>query len=194
MTQTNILNKTISITAALATVLWPFLVWIGIELGVLYYVLPVLILVFILRLSASARQKTPLRRVTLGVALIAVILFASSMFFEEFGLLLYYPVLVSAVLLAYFFLSLFAGQSAVEMIARLQDPDLDSHGVAYTRGVTKLWCWFFLANGAFALYTCLSGSMALWVVYNGVVSYILIGLLMGAEYVYRRRILRKIYG
>lgn len=97
-----------------------------------------------------------------------------------------YPVLVNGVLLVVFSLSLVHGPSVAERIARLQEPDLDARGQAYTRGVTQVWCGFFLFNGGLALATALWASEEVWALYNGLIAYFLIGTLMGGEWLLRR--------
>src|SRR6218665_1919250 len=99
-----------------------------------------------------------------------------------------YPVLVNTVLLIVFAASLRHPPSMVERLARLREPDLDAQGVAYTRRVTQVWCGFFVLNGGIALATCLRGSDAAWALYNGLIAYGLIGLLMGGEWLVRRRV------
>jgi len=99
-----------------------------------------------------------------------------------------YPVLVNAVLLIVFAASLAHPPSMVERLARLREPDLDAHGVAYTRRVTQVWCGFFVLNGSIALATCLWGSDKTWALYNGLIAYGLMGLLMGGEWLVRRRV------
>ncbi|MNJ71634.1 hypothetical protein D3C77_682010 [compost metagenome] len=78
----------------------------------------------------------------------------------------------------------------VERLARLTDPDLPPAGVRYTRTVTRVWCGFFVLNGTLAAATIWHGDLALWSLYNGLVSYLLMGLLMGAEYLVRLRVKR----
>jgi len=62
--------------------------------------------------------------------------------------------------------------------------------VRYTRRVTQIWCLFFILNGTIATFTCLHGDMALWTLWNGLLSYLLIGLLMAGEWLVRQRIRR----
>ena len=99
----------------------------------------------------------------------------------------FYPVLMNAVMLLVFIRSLWSPQSLVESLARLRQPNLPPEGIIYTRRVTKIWCVFFILNGAIALATSLWASLAVWSLYNGLISYLLIGLLMGSEYLIRRR-------
>jgi uncharacterized membrane protein len=99
----------------------------------------------------------------------------------------FYPVLVSAVMLAVFGYSLWRPPSMIERFARLQQADLPGHAIPYTRKVTWVWCGFFVANGAVASATVFASDQ-LWALYNGLVSYILIGLLLAGEYLVRLRV------
>ncbi|CAN7146097.1 hypothetical protein [Rhizobacter sp. LjRoot28] len=99
-----------------------------------------------------------------------------------------YPVLVNAVFLIVFAVSLSHPPSAIERLARLAEPDLPASGVAYTRRVTQVWCGFFVFNGAVALWSALWASNEVWALYNGLVSYLLMGLLFAGEWLVRRRV------
>ena len=61
---------------------------------------------------------------------------------------------------------------------------------AVTRTVTKVWCGFFVANGLAALGTALWASPKVWSLYNGVVAYLLMGVLFAGEYLVRLRFKR----
>ena len=102
-----------------------------------------------------------------------------------------YPVLVSGGLGAVFAWSLAHPPSAIERLARLQQPALDAHGVAYTRKVTWVWLGFFIVNGSIAAATALWASDAAWALYNGLLSYCLMGLLFGGEWLVRRRVMAR---
>ncbi|MGN5107711.1 hypothetical protein ACTG18_05290 [Aeromonas hydrophila] len=106
--------------------------------------------------------------------------------------LLYYPLAVSLALLCLFGWSLTRPMSLVERLARLQDPALPPAAIGYTRRVTQVWCGFFVINGALAAFTIWHGDLALWSLYNGLISYVLMGGLMGAEYLVRRRLLKRL--
>lgn len=102
-----------------------------------------------------------------------------------------YPVLVNAVLLAVFGWSLRCPPSVVERLARLQTPDLPAAAVGYTARVTALWCGFFVVNGALAAYTALYSSDATWALYNGLLAYVAMGVLMAGEWLVRQRVQRR---
>lgn len=99
-----------------------------------------------------------------------------------------YPVAVNAVLLAAFAISLWRGPPVAERLARLKEPDLPARGVHYTRRVTQAWCVFFMINGAIAAWTATCADLALWSLYNGVISYGLIALMFTGEWCCRRRL------
>lgn len=98
-----------------------------------------------------------------------------------------YPVMVSAVLLAVFGASLLRPPTIIERIARIAEPQLPPEGVAYTRKVTLAWCGFFLANGAASAATAVWASEQFWVLYNGLLAYLLIAAFFGGEWMLRQR-------
>lgn len=100
--------------------------------------------------------------------------------------LLYYPVWMNAGMLLLFAASLWFPPTVIERLARLMEGELDQHAVAYTRKVTQVWCLFFLFNGAVAFASAWWGDWDIWVMYNGLISYILMGLLMFIEWQVRR--------
>lgn len=66
----------------------------------------------------------------------------------------WYPVWVSLLMLALFGGSLFAKQSLIERLARLQTPDLPPEGVRYTRRITQIWCVFLCSTAAWRRLWC----------------------------------------
>jgi uncharacterized membrane protein len=93
-----------------------------------------------------------------------------------------YPVLVNVALLGVFAYSLISPPSIIERFARMREPDLPVEAIGYTRRVTQVWCGFFSVNGAIALMTALWASATIWTLYNGLIAYLMMGLLFGGEY------------
>ena len=73
----------------------------------------------------------------------------------------------------------------VERFALLQKPELTPVEIAYCRKVTQLWCFFFVVNGLIAAVLASAGSLKVWTLYTGFISYLLIGVVMSGEYLYR---------
>ena len=61
------------------------------------------------------------------------------------------------------------------------EPDFPPAAVVYTRRVTQVWCGFFVVNGLIAVATALWASTAVWTLYNGLLSYVAMGVLMGGD-------------
>ncbi|AXF15232.1 hypothetical protein PQQ88_06485 [Paraburkholderia caledonica] len=140
------------------------------------------------RCAGSGPVATSLRRLSaidwtvvglLSCASAAIVLTNSEL------LLRLYPSLVNLGLLIAFGATLVRGPSMIEKFARLGNPDLPPGAVRHTRRVTQVWCVFFLLNGAFSAYTALYWSRANWSLYNGAIAYVLIGVLLIAEVIWR---------
>lgn len=183
--------------AALATgallVLYPVLVYFGIRYLSVGSLAGVLIALFALRLATS-RGIAGFRpngaqlalASTVGIALAVV-----SMLQRRADAMLYYPALVNGGLLAVFALSLARPPTVIEWIARFKEGRLSAAAVAYTRRVTIAWVVFFACNGAIAFVTARWASLETWTFYNGAVSYVLIGMMFGAEWLVRRRVRKR---
>ena len=148
-------------------------------------------LLLLLRLRQTRRQAGPLQAVTQLVAVVGIALCVASFLLKTHQLLLFYPVVVNAVMLAVFGGSLWSAMPIVERLARLQEPDLPEKGVRYTRHVTQIWCGFFIINGGMALFTALYGDMSLWTAWNGMIAYLLMGTLMAGEWLVRRQVMKR---
>lgn len=130
-------------------------------------------------------SKTPLQKNTLLLTVgVAGILTVLSVFQGDIAAL-YYPVIMSLALGSAFFLSLLFPPSLIELLARLQEPALSPAAVIYTRNVTKVWVGFCLLNAVLSYTTVRSGNLEIWTLYNGVISYGLMGILLGGEFLFR---------
>ncbi|HZV65047.1 MAG TPA: hypothetical protein VFG03_09095 [Telluria sp.] len=167
------------------TVLYPLAIWLGHGRVEPRWLAGLLLLAAATRLPSLA-----IGRAARWSAFGALALAACAVWENAMLPLKLYPVLVNAALLAAFGYSLAVPPSMVERLARLREPQLPDAAVAYTRRVTQVWCGFFAVNGAIALGTALWASPAVWSLYTGVIAYLLMGLLGGAEYVVRMRFKR----
>ncbi|MDR2247658.1 MAG: AMP-binding protein [Treponema sp.] len=102
-----------------------------------------------------------------------------------------YPVLMNALFLCVFGGTLFFPPVMIFRLAVLQDRTIrgslaEKRVEAYCRKVTILWCGFFILNGGVAVYSVFWASDAFWSLYNGGISYILIGVLFAGEFIVRK--------
>ncbi len=166
---------------------YPLLVYLGLRFFEPRMVALFLGLTLLLRLAMGPRRhqvlslgKTmsfPLAMLALAYALTFV--FNSGLFF------LFVPALFSAALLLSFGRSLLVPPSLVETFARAIRSDLSDEHVAYCRRVTILWAAFFLLNGSLSLALALAGSLEAWTLYNGLIAYLLMGMVFAGEFLYR---------
>ncbi len=98
----------------------------------------------------------------------------------------FYPVIMNLFFLVVFAASLRYPPPVIERVARMMEPNLPPRGVLHARQVTIVWCLFFVANGSISLYTALYSSMEFWTLYNGLLSYLIMGGLFVVEYGVRR--------
>lgn len=186
------LSRLANVLAIGLTLAYPPAVYFGLQRAEPRILGLMLLSIILLRHWQSARRfVADIRRVEwmvfAGLCCLALGIVASNR--EE--LLLLYPAAVSLSLLLVFGRSLLYPPSMIERIARLTEPDLPAEGVKYTRQVTRVWCGFFAINAAISLATVFA-SRERWALYNGLVSYLLMGALFGVEWLFRQRMRRRL--
>jgi uncharacterized membrane protein len=167
------------------TILYPLIIWFGQG-----HVEPRWLACLLLLAAATRLATFKISPVARWWMLGALLLAAIAIWANALLPLKLYPVLVNVMLLAAFSYSLFVPPSMVERFARLREPNLPEAAIIYTRRVTQVWCVFFIINGMLALATALWASQAIWSLYTGVISYLLMGTLFGIEYLVRLRFKR----
>jgi uncharacterized membrane protein len=167
----------------LLTVFYPFAVYFGINYFEPWKIAGILIVLLLIKLAISYSDNHWSKPLLMaGVLYCGFAIWSGNLVSLRF-----YPALVSGVMLVIFSWSLLSPPSVIERLARIQHPDLPSEGVIYTRRVTQVWCVFFIVNGTIALATALWSSLEIWSLYNGLIAYILMGILLGGEYVIRMK-------
>ena len=107
-----------------------------------------------------------------------------------------YPVLVNLSLFVFFGFTLWRPPSFAFRMACLGDKSLNMSPAfkaveRYCQKVTVAWCIFFVVNGIIAVLTVFVCSDKIWSLYNGLISYILIGLFFIIEYLIRKMMRNK---
>jgi len=138
-------------------------------------------------LRADRKHLWPVLRMPLTI--MALLLTGTLLNEPLFFLLL--PVLISAVLLLQFALSLRGEMPIIERFARLQEPDLGEgpngpRKLAHCRQVTIGWCVFFVLNGAVCGVLAFAAPTRWWAIYAGGIAYGLMFLMFVGEYILRK--------
>lgn len=173
----------VDVVIGFLTLLYPFAVYFGIQYLEPWKIAATLSVLLLLRLLTTQVDKKWNRL----LLLVGIVYCGLAAWNNNLISLRFYPVLVSLSLLIVFAGSLFFPPPIIERLARIQHPDLPEQGITYTRKVTQIWCLFFLINGLVATATALWSSFAWWSLYNGLIAYLLMALLMAIEYLIRIR-------
>lgn len=177
------MKRLIGLILVLAGVLYPFAVYYGNAHFAPWQFAMLLGTLWLVRALTAAKRPG-----TLITALIALTFCLLLGLLDSSLMLRWYPVLISLSMLALFGFSLIYGPPIVERLARIREPVLPQVAIDYTRQVTKVWCWFFMANGLMAAALTLWAPLAWWTLYTGLISYGLMGLLFAGEWLVRRRV------
>lgn len=116
-----------------------------------------------------------------------------------------YPVAINLIFLAFFGSTLIRGPNMIFRFATLADKSVkgsfhEKKVENYCRKVTIIWCIFFIFNGSIATLTVFAGKIfgitaenadRIWSLYNGGISYILMGVLFAAEFIVRKFVDKK---
>lgn len=162
-------------------VIYPFLVGWSLSHGHFLWVSVMLIALGIVRLFSQGNQ------LMMPLTWFAILCGGLSLLLKDHAWLKMYPVLMSVGACFIFASTLIKPPSMIERFARLAEPNLPESGVIWTRKVTIVWCVFFVINALIALWSVLFAPMKIWVIYNGFISYVLMGILLLGEFILRKR-------
>lgn len=169
-----------------AVALYPLLIYFGLQTADPRWLTIILVLIAA-RFILGGLMSPAMRVISAGCVLVLV---SVTLITGSVVGLLFYPVLVNALMLFLFFGSWLKPPTVIEMIARMREPALPDKAIQYTRKLTLVWCAFFVINGSISLCT-LALSREWWMLYNGLISYILLGALLFGEVIFRKRILAR---
>ncbi|MDR2659187.1 MAG: AMP-binding protein [Spirochaetaceae bacterium] len=146
------------------------------------------------RRAGHQKKTRALRAIALSTVLsaLAIVCFISN---SDFFLKLY-PVIINAAMFFCFAGTFFFPPVIIFRLARIQDKTIknslaEKQIERYCKKVTAAWCLFFVLNGATALYTVFWGNDTMWAVYNGGISYILMGIMFMGEWLIRKTVDKK---
>ena len=95
-----------------------------------------------------------------------------------------YPVAMNFAIFWLFFSSLFTEETIIQKFARLSEGKLSEPVKIYTKNLTYIWCVFLFLQFLCSVVTCVL-SDTIWMIYNGFLSYVLLGTFFAVEYAVR---------
>ncbi len=188
------------ILAALYPVLiFTFLVILKLPVRIISLAVGVFGLAFFLSLTATKKdgEKKVLswRPLLCGGLLLAAGL--ACFFTNQTVFLKLYSLVISVTLLFVFGSTLIFPPTIIFRFANLADKSIkgapyEKDVESYCKKVCVVWCCFFVLNGSMAAFTAFCCSDRVWSIYNGGISYVLMGLLFAVEFVVRKIVDKKI--
>ncbi len=170
-----------SIVATCLFLAYPYLVYRGIESGMVWLAPAIFSGIYLLQAFAAHPVKIKIYK-----ALIAIALLLGAYFLQTLTAKIL-PVLIQLMLMYFFGRTLLKGKgpSFIESFVRLEFPEFPSGVSEYCRQLTVLWTGFFAFNAFMCTALAIWGNDLWWTLYNGVFIYLMIGVLMIGEYIYR---------
>ena len=104
--------------------------------------------------------------------------------FTRFNGLKIYPVAVNFSIFLMFFMSIFQKETVIQKFAKMTEGELTEPVKIYTRNLTYIWCIFLLIQFILSVVTCFM-SDTVWMIYNGFLSYVFLGIFFAIEYTIR---------
>ena len=105
-------------------------------------------------------------------------------YIKRFVVLKFYPPICNLLIFLLFFISLFTKETIIQKFVRLYENNPKESALIYARNLTYVWCAFTFLNLLISIWTIFQ-SDKIWILYNGCISYILIGTLFVVEYIIR---------
>ena len=142
---------------------------------------------------ATVKHKQEKKRAEGRILLVTSLLFflmAGSFITNSSTFLRLYSFFVNIGMLCIFFASLFSSESIIYRFATMAQPSIRQSITrdkvkGYCWKVTVIWCCFFVLNGSVSFWTAIFASEKIWAIYNGCISYILMGTLFAGEFIVR---------
>ncbi len=162
-------------------VLYPYFVYRGIQSGV-EWLAPAIVVVVLLAQVMRAKNV----RVRSIKFVLVLMLLVGMIFFQTFTAKLI-PTLIQLALMHFFGKTLLTGKgpTLIERFVSYEFSEIPLEIVRYCRQLTWIWTGFFAFNAIVCSALGLWGQTAWWAFYTGILIFVLTGLLMVGEYIYR---------
>ena len=170
-----------SIVATCLFLAYPYLVYRGIQSGMVWLAPSVFSGIYLLQAFAARKMKIRLYKGLIAIALLLGAYYVQTITAKVL------PVLIQLMLMYFFGRTLLKGKgpSFIESFVRLEFPEFPPGVSEYCRQLTILWTGFFAFNAVMCVGLAIWSTDFWWTLYNGVFIYLMIGVLMIGEYIYR---------
>lgn len=173
---------------ALLAIAYPLLVYVGRDYVPFYVFVVAACMALLMRAALSSSNTRTMFRLPLLIAAVAI---GALAVIDPAIATKAYPAVLSGIIAGTFANSLRHPPSLIERFARFREPHLTPAGERYCRRVTWAWAGWLAANASIAAVLALWGSIGLWALWTGAISYVVTGVLFGGEVILRPWLLRR---
>lgn len=160
---------------------YPYLIYRGIESGMVWVAPAIFSGMYLMQSFATQNVKIKIFKALISISLLLGAFYLQTVTAKAL------PVLIQLFLMYFFGRTLLKGKgpSFIESFVRLEFPDFPPGVSEYCRQLTIVWTTFFAMNAVICALLAVWGNDAWWALFNGVFIYLMIGILMISEYIYR---------
>jgi uncharacterized membrane protein len=160
---------------------YTYLVYRGIENGMVWLAPAIFSGMYLLQAFAARNVKIRVYKVLLSIVLLLGAYYVQTITAKVL------PVLIQLMLMYFFGRTLLKGKgpSFIESFVRLEFPEFQPGVSEYCRQLTLIWTGFFAFNALMWIALAIWNTDFWWTLYNGVFIYLMIGVLIIGEYIYR---------
>ncbi|WP_414829121.1 hypothetical protein [Alteromonas sp. H39] len=178
----SLLKGVVTLLLVVSLIAYPVVVYLHIDKIAPGWYAGILLLLVVLRVVASGNINGYKEWLLPGVVSVFCLLV---MLYDSVIMLKFYPVLMNVGMGLMFLVSLTDSQTLIEKFAIAGGKKPPQAAAGYLRTLTLCWGLLLLFNGIIAAYTAWFSSTATWALYNGLISYVLIGSFALIEFGYR---------
>lgn len=162
--------------------LYPYLIYRGIESGMVWVAPAIFSGIFLMQSFAAKNVKTKIFKALLSIGLLLGAYYLQTITAKVL------PVLIQLLLMYFFGRTLLKGKgpSFIESFVRLEFPEFVPGISEYCRQLTWIWAGFFAFNALTCIALAIWGTDQWWALFNGAFIYVMIALLTTVEYIYRQ--------
>ena len=158
---------------------YPYLIYQGRESGLTWLAPVIFSGIYAYQAWIAPNKKTRLLKI--GIAIVLVV---GAIFLQTITAKLL-PIIIQLLFMFFFGRTLYKGPPLIESFVRLEFPELPPGISHYCRQLTLMWTGFFGFNALMCAGLAVWGTDAWWAFYNSILIFVMTGLLMLGEYIYR---------
>ncbi len=170
---------------------YPFVVYFGLLHFEFWQVALFVIIIALLRLLVVKNQSANYLKIGFVGAGLLLFFAVMALILKQQVWFKFYPIAISLSMLYFFASSLWTEKCMIQRFAEIREKNITPEKQRYMQKLTKVWCVFFIANAMLSTYTLLFSSDKQWMLYNGFISYVLVGALGLGELIYRHLVVMR---